>query len=213
MNSYASIRDYQQNFYNRFRCNNKSEADHDDIKTKATEEEPVKQAQKTEAKETVPETDKKIESESDKFNIIESDSIESDSIESNSNENKANEQTEKNQPVTQNFVPFQTHTHEFEASTKFADEDDDRHNHRFAGVTSEAIPIPGTGHKHAVFSFTDFYGHLHEVAAETGPAIPIGGSKHIHFISGSTTINDGHYHDFEFVTLIEAPLLPNAGDC
>lgn len=33
----------------------------------------------------------------------------------------------------------QTHNHEFLGSTRFAEEGDDRHNHRFAGVTSEAI--------------------------------------------------------------------------
>ena len=31
------------------------------------------------------------------------------------------------------------HVHEFEGSTMFAEECDDRHNHRFAGVTGEAI--------------------------------------------------------------------------
>jgi hypothetical protein len=40
---------------------------------------------------------------------------------------------------------LQTHTHEFEASTMLAEQDDERHNHRFAGVTSQAIRVPG-GH-------------------------------------------------------------------
>ena len=31
------------------------------------------------------------------------------------------------------------HVHEFEGSTMFAEECDDKHNHRFAGVTGEAI--------------------------------------------------------------------------
>lgn len=30
----------------------------------------------------------------------------------------------------------QTHDHEFEGSTKLAEQGNDRHNHRFAGVTS-----------------------------------------------------------------------------
>ncbi len=33
----------------------------------------------------------------------------------------------------------QTHVHEFTGSTEFAEEGRDRHNHRFAGVTGEAI--------------------------------------------------------------------------
>lgn len=102
----------------------------------------------------------------------------------------------------------QTHTHEFEASTKLAEENDDRHNHRFAGVTSEVIPIRGGSHKHAIFTLTDFFGHLHQVAVETGPAVPVGDGKHVHFVQGVTTVDDGHFHDFTFATLIEAPLLP-----
>lgn len=103
----------------------------------------------------------------------------------------------------------QTHTHEFESSTKLAEEGDDRHNHRFAGVSSEVIPIKGGGHKHTLFTLTDFFGHLHEVAVETGPAINVGDGKHVHFVSGNTTMDDGHFHEFAFTTLIDAPLLPN----
>lgn len=103
----------------------------------------------------------------------------------------------------------QTHTHEFTSSTKLAEEGDDRHNHRFAGVTSEVIPLPGGNHKHAIFTLTDFFGHLHEVAVETGSAISVGNGKHVHFVKGTTTVNDGHFHEFAFATLIEAPLLPN----
>lgn len=103
----------------------------------------------------------------------------------------------------------QTHTHEFTSSTKLAEEGDDRHNHRFAGVTSEVIPIPGGTHKHTIFTLTDFFGHLHEVAVETGPAISVGNGKHVHFVKGTTTLNDGHFHEFAFSTLIDAPLLPN----
>lgn len=103
----------------------------------------------------------------------------------------------------------QTHTHEFTSSTKLAEEGDDRHNHRFAGVTSEVIPLPGGNHKHTIFTLTDFFGHLHEVAVETGPAINVGNGKHVHFVKGTTTLNDGHFHEFAFATLIDAPLLPN----
>ena len=105
--------------------------------------------------------------------------------------------------------PQQTHTHEFESSTKLAEEGDDRHNHRFAGVTSEVILLPGGNHKHVIYTRTDFFGHLHEVAVETEPARDVGHGKHVHFVKGITTLNDGHFHEFAFTTLIEAPLLPN----
>lgn len=95
------------------------------------------------------------------------------------------------------------------AQRRSVSEGDDRHNHRFAGVTSEVIPIPGGNHKHAIFTLTDFFGHLHEVAVETGPAVGVGNGKHVHFVDGNTTVNDGHFHEFAFSTLIDAPLLPN----
>lgn len=101
----------------------------------------------------------------------------------------------------------QTHDHEFLGSVKLAEEGDDRHNHRVAGVTSEVIPLPGGGHKHGLLTNTDFFiNHHHELAAETGPAIPVGGGKHVHLISTRTTIDDGHFHEVFFTTLIEDPL-------
>ena len=106
----------------------------------------------------------------------------------------------------------QTHTHEFEASTKLAEECDERHNHRFAGVTGEAIPIGCGNHKHEIFTRTDFFDHFHFIKVETGPAIPVGCGKHVHFVKGFTSVNDGHYHEFTFATLIDAPLLPQS-DC
>ncbi|MGG1679254.1 YmaF family protein [Neobacillus sp. NRS-1170] len=96
--------------------------------------------------------------------------------------------------------------HEFTASTKLAEEDDDRHNHRFAGVTSEVIPM-GDSHVHSILVNTDFLDHHHEVAITTGPAIDVGGGKHIHLIQGTTTLDDGHVHDLFFTTLINAPLV------
>ncbi|MBB6217955.1 hypothetical protein HNQ80_004092 [Anaerosolibacter carboniphilus] len=104
-------------------------------------------------------------------------------------------------------ISCQTHTHEFLGSTKLADEGDNRHNHRFAGVTSEIIPLPEGDHKHALFANTDFYeNHLHELAAETGPAINIGNGKHVHLIVDITTLEDGHFHETIFATLIENPI-------
>ena len=107
-------------------------------------------------------------------------------------------------------MSVQSHVHEFESSVKLAEENDDRHNHRFAGVTSEVIPLPNMRHKHVIFTKTDFFDHLHDVAAETEPNIDVGHGKHVHFVTGTTTIDDGHFHQFAFTTLIESPLLPPA---
>lgn len=101
-------------------------------------------------------------------------------------------------------VSGQTHVHEFLGSTELAGQVP--HNHRFAGVTSQAIPLPGGGHRHALLGNTDFaIGHLHELGAETGPAIEVGGGKHIHFVEAETTLNLGHSHGAIFATLIEDP--------
>ncbi|MEH7308125.1 YmaF family protein [Neobacillus drentensis] len=113
----------------------------------------------------------------------------------------------RNQPtITENEQTVQTHDHEFTASTKLAEEDDDRHNHRFAGVTSEVIPR-GKSHVHSILVNTDFLDHHHEVAITTGPAIPVGEGKHIHLIKGTTTLDDGHVHELLFTTLIDKPLV------
>ena len=121
------------------------------------------------------------------------------STEPSKEENQSNEKT--GQEITQ-----QTHVHEFVASTKLAEEDEDRHNHRFAGVTSEVIP-KGNSHVHIIFTNTDFLDHHHEVGIETGPAINVGNGKHVHFVRGTTTLDDGHVHDIEFATLIQKPLV------
>ena len=100
----------------------------------------------------------------------------------------------------------QTHVHEYLGSTRIAEEEEEPHNHRFAGVTSEAIPR-GNSHVHQLLGNSDFFeDHLHEVGATTGPAIPVGGGRHVHFVSGTTTLDDGHVHDFIFATLIENPI-------
>lgn len=102
----------------------------------------------------------------------------------------------------------QTHVHEFEGSTKLAEQGADRHNHRFAGVTGRAIPC-GNSHVHEIdMSRTDFLNHLHKLKKiRTGPAIPVGNGKHVHFVTGLTTLNDGHRHRFQFATLIDRPLV------
>jgi len=102
----------------------------------------------------------------------------------------------------------QTHVHEFEGSTKLAEEGDDRHNHRFAGVTSQVIPQPDGSHKHAILTNTDFFeNHHHEIGVLTGLPIPVGpGDKHVYFVDGNTTLDDGHFHLFQFTTFIQSPL-------
>lgn len=103
----------------------------------------------------------------------------------------------------------QTHVHEFEESTKLAEEGDDRHNHRVAGVTGEVIPIGGGRHIHPYgISNTDFLDHHHEIGGTTGPDIPIPNTnKHVHVIAGNTTCNDGHSHEYLFTSQINSPLV------
>lgn len=98
----------------------------------------------------------------------------------------------------------QTHVHEFTGSTEFAEEGRDRHNHRFAGVTGEAIRY-GKSHVHKIRTNTDSRDHHHEICDTTGPAIRVGNGKHIHLVKGRTTCRDGHVHEFTFTTLIEDP--------
>ncbi|WP_029452036.1 YmaF family protein [Clostridium algidicarnis] len=102
----------------------------------------------------------------------------------------------------------QSHVHEFEQSTKLAEEGDDRHNPRLAGVTSEVIPIENGRHVHSILSNTDFFNHHHEIGVTTGPDIPIPNSnKHVHLVNGVTTLDDGHFHEFLFTTQINSPLV------
>lgn len=102
----------------------------------------------------------------------------------------------------------QKHTHEFLGSTKLAGRGRIQiHNHRFAGISGEAIPSKNS-HTHKICTKTDYYNHLHGIEICSGPAIDIGNGKHIHLAKGKTTFNDGHDHDYQFATLIESPLLP-----
>ncbi len=105
----------------------------------------------------------------------------------------------------ENFNNRKTHVHEFLGSDKFAEQGNDRHNHRFAGVTGPVIPM-GNSHVHAILTNTDFFSnHYHGIDVVTGPAINVGNGKHIHLATGTTTLDDGHIHNFIFTTLIEAP--------
>lgn len=116
--------------------------------------------------------------------------------------------TDKNKDKDKNGKDrtVQSHVHEFLGSTRLAGSRKEEHNHRFAGVTSGAIPLPGGNHKHVIFANTDFtIDHLHEIAIETGPAIDVGGNKHVHMAVGNTTVDAGHSHSLIVATLIEDP--------
>jgi len=103
----------------------------------------------------------------------------------------------------------QTHVHEVVGSVRLAELEDDPHNHRFAGITSEAIPVPG-GHIHKFESKTDFYEeHFHPICIKTCPDIRVGqgnDTRHIHFIDDDTEVADGHFHEFIAATLIDNPI-------
>lgn len=101
----------------------------------------------------------------------------------------------------------QAHVHEFLGSTKLAELEEDPHNHRFAGISGEAISIGNHQHIHEIVTRTDFYeDHFHEICVRSGPAICVGDEKHVHFVCGVTTVVDDHEHCFVFATLIEDPI-------
>jgi hypothetical protein len=100
----------------------------------------------------------------------------------------------------------QRHVHEFLGSTRLAELEEDPHNHRFAGVSGEAIPV-GFSHIHEIMTKTDFFDHFHRIKARTGPAIPVGEGRHVHFVEAVTSVNDDHNHKLIFATLIEEPIL------
>ena len=108
--------------------------------------------------------------------------------------------------INQAVISTQTHVHEIQGSTMIFEEI--THNHRFAGMTGEVIPV-GDDHVHVFMLTTDFTEiHLHEVGGITGLSIPVGNGRHIHAASGTSTLNRGHVHDFVFATLIDDPLRP-----
>lgn len=99
----------------------------------------------------------------------------------------------------------QFHVHEFLGSTRLAEiGSDDVHNHRFAGVTGEAIR-KGNSHVHRIKTKTDFFDHYHIIDVCTGPAIPVGEGRHVHFVYAVTKCEDGHRHEFIVATLINSP--------
>lgn len=107
---------------------------------------------------------------------------------------------------------WQSHVHEFIGSTELTGDGLMRHNHRFAGVTDEAIYVPGS-HVHRLAARTDYFDHYHDIHVISGPAtflldsdVKKSDRKHVHFVEGATGRADMHVHGFEFATLVEAPL-------
>lgn len=103
----------------------------------------------------------------------------------------------------------QTHVHEVVGSVRLAELEEDPHNHRFAGVTDEVIPVCG-GHIHKLRTKTDFYeNHFHPIYVKTGLPVNVGqgdDERHIHFIDADTKVEDGHFHEFIATTLIQNPI-------
>lgn len=98
------------------------------------------------------------------------------------------------------------HNHEFHSITDYEKDDEGmHHNHIISGVTGPAIPY-GQSHSHRVIVFTDTSGdHYHEISDMTGPALYINDRKHVHLLQGRTSYDDGHKHDYYFITIIEDP--------
>ena len=96
--------------------------------------------------------------------------------------------------------------HEVQGSVQIAERQEDPHNHRFASVSGEAIPIGMSDHVHEVIFRTDFYEeHFHQFCGKTSGAIMVG-DRHVHFLESVTTENDGHMHEFRLASLIEDPI-------
>ena len=98
------------------------------------------------------------------------------------------------------------HNHEFQTSIDYKKDDEGKkHNHRISCITGPAIKCDKS-HIHKVETFTDTFGdHIHKVCDTTGPAIYLPGGKHIHLVKGKTSNNDGHCHNYYFVTEIQDP--------
>lgn len=92
------------------------------------------------------------------------------------------------------------HVHEFSGSTTLSSHN--KHNHRLAGVTDEAIPLDNGNHKHRIITNSDCTDeHYHKAVILTGPAISVGKGRHVHRVSGQTDTEDGHDHWIKFTTL------------
>lgn len=107
----------------------------------------------------------------------------------------------------------QRHVHEVLGSVRIFEENgEEPHNHRFVGMTGEAIPVDnGRSHVHKLITTTDFYeDHFHDIKVWLGKAIKVSDDKsdkrHVHFVHACTECSDGHKHEFIVATLIENPI-------
>lgn len=101
----------------------------------------------------------------------------------------------------------QRHVHEILGSVMIAEKQEDPHNHRFATVSGQAIPVGNGDHVHDVEFRTDFYeNHFHLFKGRSGGMIPVGDGRHVHFAMAQTTVNDGHRHEFRVAALINDPI-------
>lgn len=101
---------------------------------------------------------------------------------------------------------IRNHNHAFSAVTGFEEDDEGvNHNHIINGVTGRAKRY-GRTHIHKVEEFVaSERDHFHAICDTTGPAIYFSDGKHIHLVKGRITEEDGHRHDYYFVTQVENP--------
>ena len=100
----------------------------------------------------------------------------------------------------------QKHTHEYLDSAMISTLGEETHNHRFAGITSEAIQTKCGNHYHTIEGRTDYYDdHYHKICKKTGFAVCVGDGRHIHFVEGRTELSAEHKHKYQFTTLINNP--------
>lgn len=99
-----------------------------------------------------------------------------------------------------------SHNHEFQSMTDYEkDNEGMEHTHHIAGVTGPSIRYEQS-HIHRVRVYVDTSGdHYHEISDTTGPALYLNDKKHVHLIRGTTSYDDGHTHDYYFITLVEDP--------
>lgn len=128
-------------------------------------------------------------------------------MENNYNNNGSyNNQNDQNGQNQNQSNKRETHNHEFQSSADYAKDDEGmEHSHHIAGVTGPSIKY-GQSHVHKVNVFIDTSSdHYHEINGTTGPALYVNGRKHVHLLRGTTTYDDGHKHDYYFITLVEDP--------
>lgn len=110
--------------------------------------------------------------------------------------------------IKTNFVyhPCETlakHVHEIQGYLDMTIDYKETHNHTFATVSDEAIPIGTNDHIHEVRFKTDpFHHHTHEFTGRTTGAILVG-DRHVHFLQSETVSEEGHKHTFSLVTLMD----------